>query len=145
MYMSCTEKVVKEEIIKGFSHEATLHIIFATVAFGMGIDCPAVREVIHLGPPSDLESYVQETGCAGRDGFPSIALLLHTPGPHRYSEKDMIKYAENSNECRRDFLFRNFDGHSHMDLGSCLCCDVCAKSCLCNNCHANYQSFVFIG
>ena len=59
MYMSCTDPVVKEEIISAFTKESNLRIVIATVAFGMGIDCPNVRQVIHLGTPSDLESYVQ--------------------------------------------------------------------------------------
>lgn len=44
----------------------------------MGADCHSVHEVLHLGPPSDLESYVQETGRAGRDGLPSLAVLVKT-------------------------------------------------------------------
>ena len=144
MFMSCTEESVKNEIIKRFSHESSLRIVLATVAFGMGIDCPDVREIIHLGPPSDLESYVQETGRAGRDGFPSVALLLRTPGARRHAERSMMKYVDNVTECRRDILFQNFDGYSSLHLRTCLCCDICAKSCLCGNCDANYQSFVFI-
>ena len=145
MFMSCTEEVVKNEIIKRFTHESCLRVVLATVAFGMGIDCPDVREIIHLGPPSDLESYVQETGRAGRDGLPSVALLLCVPGAHRHTERSMIKYVENVTECRRDVLFQNFDGYSRQQLRTCLCCDICAKSCLCGNCGANYENFVFIG
>ena len=145
MYMSCTEQVVKEEIVRGFTHKSTLCTLFATVAFGMGIDCPAVREVIHLGPPDDLESYVQETGRAESDGLPSIALLLLKSGSNRHINTSMLVYTQNCTECRRDVLFSNFDMHSHADMGRCLCCDVCAKSCLCGNCNANHQSFVLIG
>ncbi len=42
-----------------------LHVVIATVAFGMGIDCPDVREVIHWGVPEDAEMYVQESGRGG--------------------------------------------------------------------------------
>ncbi len=58
MFMSCTDQ--RQYIIKLFSKTSNLHVIVATVAFGMGIDCPNVRQVIHYGSPSDVESYVQE-------------------------------------------------------------------------------------
>ena len=138
VYMSCTEEVVKEEIIKAFTHESSLRIVAATVAFGMGVHCSGVREVVHLGPPADIESYVQETGRAGRDGSPSLTLLLLRAGLNRRTEKSMVDYARNSTDCCRNILFCNFDRHVHADMGSCLCCDVCAKSCLCGNCHSNH-------
>ena len=42
----------------------------------MGVNCPDVRVIIHLSPPDDIDSYIQETGRAGRDGSPSKAILL---------------------------------------------------------------------
>ena len=58
MYMSYTEQAVKEEVIRAFTSETNLRIVATTVAFGMGIDCPSVRQVVHLGALGVLESYV---------------------------------------------------------------------------------------
>ena len=50
----------------------------ATIAFGMGLDCPDVRRIIHWGRSGDMKQYVQETGWAGRDGLPAIAVIYKT-------------------------------------------------------------------
>ena len=76
MFTSCTDTAVKNKIISLFSKPSSLRIVCVTVAFGMGVDCQDIRTVIHLGPPDDLESYIQETGRAGRDGLPSQAVLF---------------------------------------------------------------------
>ncbi|KRN93439.1 RecQ family ATP-dependent DNA helicase [Pediococcus stilesii] len=62
-----------------FQHNQ-LNVICATSAFGMGIDKPDIRFVIHYHMPGDVESYVQELGRAGRDGQQSVAIMLYTPG-----------------------------------------------------------------
>ena len=65
MYMSCTEEVVKQEIIKAFTHNTKLRIVAATVAFRMGVHCYGVREVIHLGLPDDMSHMSRKLAVQG--------------------------------------------------------------------------------
>lgn len=75
MFMSCTDHDIKHQIISSITKPSPLRVVCATVAFSMGVDCPDVCVVIYLSPPDDIESYIQETGRAGRDGLSSQAIL----------------------------------------------------------------------
>eukprot|EP00731_Ephydatia_muelleri_P005099 Em0002g1275a len=77
MFTSCTDQEMKESIIKCFCMESNLRIVIATGAFGMGLDCPDVQQVVHFGAPSDVETYIQETGRAGRNGNMALVTLLN--------------------------------------------------------------------
>ena len=90
MYTRASTDDMKSLIMSTFSLEnSTLCLVIATTSFSMGIDIPDIREVIHWGPPSDLEQYAQEIGQAGRDGRDSVAVLMFDK-VNRYTKQGMI-------------------------------------------------------
>ena len=99
----------------------------------MGIDCMDVKQVIHWGPSSDIESYIQECGRAGREGHPSSALLYVKKSDLKSISKDMKQYCMQQEYCRRKLLCSYFDS-STAAIEGCACCDVCARMCMCTDC-----------
>ncbi|NUO08343.1 MAG: DNA helicase RecQ [Candidatus Brocadia sp.] len=120
-----------------------VEIVVATIAFGMGIDKPNVRYVIHYDLPKSIEGYYQETGRAGRDSLKSDCILFFSYADkfkieHFINQKEnedekqvaykqlreLVNYCE-SNVCRRRLLLAYFG--EHFDEPNCGNCDVCLE------------------
>ena len=132
MFTSCTQSEVKKSIIESFSLPNThLRIVIATISFGMGIDVSDIRQVIHWGPSDDFESYIQETGRAGRDGELCCVVLYHTKSDYKLCDEKMANYCKNNTLCKRQLLFSDFEKCDITTCCECRCCSICMKQCKC--------------
>jgi ATP-dependent DNA helicase RecQ len=146
VYHAGLDGTTRERAQRDFA-DGLAEVVVATNAFGMGIDRPDVRAVIHLGPPGSIEAYYQEVGRAGRDDAPALGLLLVSardlPLRRRLLERgadgaavnpvvlehkwglflELIRWVEGGS-CRHDAILRYF-GDEAETLSGCGRCDVC--------------------
>jgi ATP-dependent DNA helicase RecQ len=141
-YHAGLETSVRAAVLDRFRRESGV-IVVATIAFGMGIDKPDVRFVVHVDLPKSVEAYYQETGRAGRDGLPATAWMVHGPGDvpqlRRFIAESgateaqkriehgkldaLIAFVEAST-CRRQILLAHFGERLPDPCGNC---DVCLE------------------
>lgn len=138
-YHAGMDHEIREDILRQFVRD-DLDVVVATVAFGMGINKPNVRFVVHFDVPRSVEGYYQETGRAGRDGLAAEAVLLYDPGDaawiksiiyeqpdeerrrielHKFAAMQALGEAQT---CRRLVLLNYFNEHRTQACGNC---DIC--------------------
>ena len=103
-------KRMKKSIISEIKEEnSRIRVLFATSALGMGVNAPYVEHIIHISPPSNLESYMQEIGRAGRTGKPACATLFYNNSDIAsnkvHVQEQMKDYCRSEESCLRTLIF----------------------------------------
>lgn len=127
------ERVVKEMV----AGKCKARVLFVTVAFGMGIDIPNIRKIVHVGVPHTMEEYFQESGRAGRDGafatatmyFNAYDIMKRKTGGIDVVMRDFVT----TKKCRRKVIMTYF-GHDLSSRTLHSCCDNCKAVCDCSDC-----------
>ena len=139
-YHAPQTELMKQEILDRLGlPKPTLRVVFATVAMGMGVDIPLVRQIIHIGPPHTMRAFLQETGRAGRDGKPAKSILFwnnHDIAKNKPGlEDNMRSFCRSEESCLRVLLltYQDIDNPKSRNPRH-LCCSNCEPKCSCAEC-----------
>ena len=149
MFHRSTADDNKSHVLTEFpKSNSNLRIVFATVAFGMGVDIPDVDQIIHWGAPRGLEQYAQESGRAGRDGRSALSVVYYSgfdlaKGRCKESVVDFCKQLKCSRKILNDYfsLENTCNTLDNDKSGTCKCCSFCRTLCDCDFCDSFDQIF----
>jgi ATP-dependent DNA helicase RecQ len=145
MFHSRIDELNRDHILESMGKpDGSVRVLIATIAYGMGIDCKNVTTVIHYGPSYNLETYMQESGRAGRSNRQMCkSVILYSSLMMMHCSDEIKSYVRESSKCRRMMLLESFD----VDLNNLPvtqyphhCCDFCKKTC---KCCGTYCDFVY--
>jgi ATP-dependent DNA helicase RecQ len=135
-YHAGLERAEKRGIEQWF-YASTEGILVSTCAYGLGVDKKNIRSVVHYSPPASVEAYLQESGRAGRDGLPAMAVLISSPwdelrkklpcDPARRTRMEAFLGYPGAAGCRRERLL-DLLGSSREGRAPCSGCDRCGGS-----------------
>ena len=146
MFHSRSDELNKEEILKSLGDSnGCIRVLIATIAYGMGIDCKDVKTVYHYGPSYNCETYLQESGRAGRKGQDQCkSVILYSNIMTKHCHESMVTYLKQKDKCRRKVLLEKFD----VDISKLpaseyphQCCDICQEQCKCDGDTCNFVFF----
>lgn len=105
MYHSKTPDDVKQLVTDDMGNEkGIIRILIGTSAAGIGVNFKGVQYTINYGCPTDMDSFVQQYGRAGKDGGYSVFMLIYTKWDVKLIDSDMKLYIENETSCRREII-----------------------------------------
>ena len=129
MYHSMTEEEVKDIIRTDMAQaNGEIRVLICTSSAGMGVNFKNVQDIVHFGPPMDIDTFSQQIGRAGRLNESSQHLLLYHGRQLRNIDSEMLEYCKNESTCRREILLKHYGYSPTEGRDPHQCCDSCSVS-----------------